>query len=595
MTKLFKLFIIITIFINIYSCTNLPLGERTLDLRDFVEDDDVDNGIIKPGGEIIPQYPDSIDDPKEEVLGVPLESIVKVFPGYNTTIALSENGNAYAWANKYHWQLGNGGNQFSEIPKLIKMPHGETLKYILQDINKVFGISNKNELYVWGQESSLFIPQKNGLNDDNKLIPTKIQNIADVKEIYPIYDRGYIISLLIRTNSNQLYGLGNNKEAQLAQVGISHLYTPTLINGISGIEKIYIDGYSVYAVTTNGFYVWGRNNVGQLTIPSPSRVSTPTPANSLIKGKITNIIFDNYKSFFQTDIKNFYCVNHRNQNIFEEIKIPNEEIIQIETNYNSDIVVTKSGNVYARGTNESGHFGDGSTENYKYENFTKLKNFSNIKKIYTSYNKTNTGLAINTTLFAIDNQGYIYSSGSNYYKILGRKINTDNDILSEKLKGPVSVNKLFILNNGDTVAAYTGDNQLFGWGQDSPIYGIPSTNTFVYEPRKPELTQNIKNIVELYNYDNTGFLFDGNYLYSSGINMTGTGLDHDKFTYIHFGKFNGNNLKIKSIQYQFRNFYIITENNQLFVFGNNGNGATGNNSNKAQDKVYRVKYKAAEQ
>ena len=126
------------------------------------------------------------------------------------------------------------------------------------------------EVYAWGDNS---YGQLGIGNTENQSSPVKIESLSNVDEIY--YD-GSCCSAYAKTITGEVYAWGNNYMGQLGIGNTKDQSRPVKIEGLTNVEEIYAENYSVYAKTTIGeVYVWGNNGDGQLGIGNTEDQSRP--------------------------------------------------------------------------------------------------------------------------------------------------------------------------------------------------------------------------------------------------------------------------------------------------------------------------------
>lgn len=300
--------------------------------------------------------------------------------------------------------------------------------------------------------------------------------------------------------------------------------------GDSGIEnksdsKVAINYETVYALLSDGsLFAWGSNNYGLLG-----------SGNSTANSDKPVYILGNIKQIFASD--------------------------------NVTFAITYGNSLYAWGNNNFGQTGTGN--NAQSINIpTKVNGITgNIKKIYT----------IDKSAFALTDDGSVYAWGDNTNGMLGlgvsdaivntpQKITTINSFIKDLV-----VNRLKF-----SVLALTANNSLYAWGDNQyGQLGIGNNNSIVTTPTKVNgFTGNIKQIYT--GVYSTYALTEDSSVYTWGSNQNGQlGLGLDNVTVNTPAKVNGITGNIKEIITNRYSVYVLTDDNSLYIWGNNRDGQLG--------------------
>jgi alpha-tubulin suppressor-like RCC1 family protein len=86
--------------------------------------------------------------------GVP---IAKIECGELHTVALSTDGEIWAWGNGEYGRLGNGESLTCEVPEPIEFFANETIEHISVGRDFTFALTNNGELFAWGVNSRTWL------------------------------------------------------------------------------------------------------------------------------------------------------------------------------------------------------------------------------------------------------------------------------------------------------------------------------------------------------------------------------------------------------------------------------------------------------
>ena len=338
------------------------------------------------------------------------------------------------------------------------------------------------------------------------------------------------------TSDGELYTWGNNESGNIGNGTTNDQTTPYLV-GINGKIKNVVSSCdeTVFAITEDGkLYSWGKNNHGQI---GDGKADDSGISNQLtphlvvgIDGKVKDIIIDNYTVYAITEEGKLYSwgnnqrgqvgsSNPDNQNE-PMIKSPQElsivgKVKNVVISFNDTVyAVTEDGKLYSWGNNINGQVGNG-------------KSGDNVKQIEPHLvgidGKVKDIVLGPYTVFVITEDGELYSWGLNNKGQVGngtevsiQAIPFNVDIVSKKV---ISVG----YNTSDSVFAITEDGYLYGWGYKGGQYnllGYSNSNDSSSSPKPVNIEKNIKKIFT--NAKNTTYaLTKDNRLYSWGYNDYG--------------------------------------------------------------------------
>jgi alpha-tubulin suppressor-like RCC1 family protein len=241
-------------------------GQKTSEVLVVSKDDECygfgenDWGVLGFGHNI------QVDEPKliEELC---FKKIINFSYGLNFVIALTINGKVFSWGRNDYGQLGHGSmNNYFNKPLMIEVLSNENISTICCGSHHSIALTEKGEVYAWGQNRLGQIG--NGEKCTEELKPIKI-NIYDEHRIIAI-SCGSDHSITLSENGG-LYGWGSNKYGQL---GVSKerlvCYSPTFIK-ISenknelAFKKVSCGPYYSLILSTHGdVFGFGSNKYGQL-------------------------------------------------------------------------------------------------------------------------------------------------------------------------------------------------------------------------------------------------------------------------------------------------------------------------------------------
>ncbi|XP_011308145.1 secretion-regulating guanine nucleotide exchange factor [Fopius arisanus] len=240
--------------------------------------------------------------------------------GWDSSIALTDNGEVYTWGSNCFGQLGRAVTGFTNVPGKIEIPF--RVKGIAMGLRHSVILTDEGNLLVAGAGSKsqlgILHPNDDTLRQTDAFLP--VPGISGINSI----SCGQYFSAAV-TDDGVIITWGDNKWGQLGadfnHVKV-HRVPLKLSKRISGIKKLRCGWTHTGVLTEDGkIFTWGRNTYGQLGHP---RRETPWIANDVID---------------ISDIKQFEIGSEHN------------------------IALNNRGEIFSWGWNEHGNCGNGCIEN----------------------------------------------------------------------------------------------------------------------------------------------------------------------------------------------------------------------------------------
>lgn len=413
------------------------------------------------------------------------EKVIQIFNSENidkALFAVSETGKLYSWGNGNHTPIPLTTIS-GKIIEFINFNESGTnsIEYLRTDANKLYKLEYNSDSYTWTADE-IVIPNENIIQ----------VNIGEYKEGYSSYDTLYIM-----TESGKCYFIKNitNSETSNTEEQIE------MINGIT--EKIKYAFHSnkynsedLHMVITENdkIYGWGRDFYSEILEEYTYGVDTNIPKlldwDISTNGMITQIFI--YNDIYTVTDKGLLYKFGYNAGIVPDIN----NIKEVQTiaskpySHITTFLITSDGSAYT----------------LNYNGIKQIDGLKNIKKFYTTYHSS-----YDTNIYAITEDGDIYSYGRNYDGILGVG-NTDalyTTNIAEKVNIPEPVEEIYTHINNTTYAIYavTSNGNVYAWGNNQGdvyrakigILGIGNT-TDRYIPAPVKV--NISNVASITNIIN---------------------------------------------------------------------------------------------
>ena len=474
----------------------------------------------------------------------------------DTAVALTNQHRVYGWGNQEDGQLATG--TFREDPfltptlldlsflqpneKIILADAGADHTAFLTDLGTVYQVGDNSDKQLGTGNST----------DVNRPIVLDLSHVLVDGEEITFLDAADDITIM-KTNTNRLLGIGDNPNNIITtETSEDVLIAREIIfHGLAndeGFSQVAVGEQHTLALTsTNRLLAWGHNSLGELGLPTiegtfvPLEVTLPLNENETIDG----IYVKSYSSF----------------------------------------ALTSSGRLFGWGQNASGELGDGGTLDY----FTPTE---------LNYSVLGLGESIVSffpgqfSSFFITNQNRVFGFG-NWFGI--------GDGTTDPQPTPILIT-FAGLEVGETITtlygispqryAITSLGRVYGWGNNDFSYqlGLDDLN----DRLSPTLLtfaglQIGENIIHLAVGASTALaLTNQGRVYGWGFNRNGElgnfGTEDVRVpTIITFGSIPAEETIIRMVGNNQNSFFIFTDNNKLYVFGNNSNYqlGTGNNSTLA--------------
>ncbi|KAG5326694.1 SRGEF factor, partial [Acromyrmex heyeri] len=266
------------------------------------------------------------------------EVVIDVCCGWDSSMALTRNGELYVWGSNRYGQLGLDPSVFSSIPHPHKISFDKKIKNVSMGLRHTAIVTENHELYICGSNNRGQL----GLINPETMKPytlldvfTKVAERTMQGNVENVTCGQYHTIVLTKRQTYNIYVFGDNKHGQLgffsktsSETRISQpLCTP--LSSIQHDTPIQIHtGWSHINILSNGIiFSWGRNDYGQL-------------GRSLSKSQ----------NGISTE-ERLQCIEN----------IP--KIIQLSVGSEHNVALTDNGAVLCWGWNEHGNCGNGKTEN----------------------------------------------------------------------------------------------------------------------------------------------------------------------------------------------------------------------------------------
>ena len=483
-----------------------------------------------------------------------LRNIKKVSAGAIHTLALAEDGTAYAVGYNGYGQLGTKNTNTTYLPVKMVNEDGEVASNI-KDIEangyssmaSVKSVDGKAGLYVTGYNNYGQLFTKNATNRTSL---TKVQEDKNVITMASTKNISYQTSA-IADDLGLVYTVGYNGNGEMGDDSTSTTIEPTNISEASlkvDTRKIILNlntnniTHQINANTDLGFnLLFDEVTNEKINFKSRDNQIATVDGSGLVTGiaygttqievttnKLPNTVLVDVEVLRKDDITMPKVVSGQdfsvglkadgtvwtwgynyygqlglgdNSNRYKPTQINISDVVDIAAGSNHVLILTKDGKVYSFGSNSYGQLGrDGNTLTPEV-----IPDLENVAKIAASSYHS----------MAITEDGSVYTWGYNGYGQLGNGTRTSNAKPSKiRLRNIVKVEA-----NNQTSVAIDGDGNLYAWGYNG--YGQLG-NGGTQEYYLPRQVLSLSNIVDVAVEENTIIAVDKDgYVYASGYNGYG--------------------------------------------------------------------------
>ncbi|KDR17139.1 RCC1 and BTB domain-containing protein 1-like isoform X2 [Zootermopsis nevadensis] len=209
-------------------------------------------------------------------------------------IAFTDNGTVYSWGHNGYSELGIGSSNQCLSPTLI-LPNVFGKMTVVTEVacgtHHSLALTRDGEVYAWGQNNC---GQVGSGMSTNQSAPRKVNSFIGEKRTISIAC-GQTSSMAV-LESGEVYGWGYNGNGQLGVGNNMNQLNPGRVLNLQGvIIKRVVCGYAHAMALSDvgGLYVWGANSYGQLGTGNKSNVSAPVRVVPEI-GRIVDIAATHY-------------------------------------------------------------------------------------------------------------------------------------------------------------------------------------------------------------------------------------------------------------------------------------------------------------
>ena len=373
---------------------------------------------------------------KEGAITVP-----QVEEGEGFTVVLKEDGTVWATGLNNVGQLGQGDTINRNIPVQVKIDENTYLTNVIKIVSSyahVIALTKDGEVYAWGYNDYGQLGQG---DTTNRLYATKVKGtngegyIENIIDISISHNNAYVID-----EKGDLFGCGVSNLYQLLENVTT--YTFTKLGSMTNVISV-TSGYSdAGVILSNGeTWRWGHNLYGSLGIGITSQSSTQI----ILGNDIDEIKFDGYSGYilkedgtvWSSGLNNFGQLglgDTSNKTTYTQIKLEDGTELKAKTikaGGRNLQVIGKDGKVYVTGYNGYGQLSNGTTTNSTYPVAMLNKDGTEVTDAVLPIAGSSVYNANPRNIGVIRQDGTVWLSGDNTYGQIGNATNTSASYLTK--------------------------------------------------------------------------------------------------------------------------------------------------------------------
>ncbi|MHA3684524.1 RCC1 domain-containing protein [Leucobacter sp. HY1908] len=301
-------------------------------------------------------------------------TFTQVSAGSLHSVAVAADGTAYAWGDNSSGQLGDGTNTGSSVPVRVKMPDGVTFTQVSAGSLHSVALTEDGTAYAWGANSGGRLGD--GTNTGSS-VPVSVEMPVGVT--FTQVSAGYLHSVALAADGTA-YAWGNNSDGQLGDGTntSSSVSVPKPVQMPAGVTFTQVSaGYwhSVAVAADGAAYAWGYNVAGQLGDGTHTSSNVPVqvelPAGVTFKqvsaggSHSVAVAVDGAAYAWGSNVfGQLGNATNTGSNVPVQVEFPaGVTFKQVSAGGSHSAAVAADGTAYAWGSNSSGQLGDGTFVN----------------------------------------------------------------------------------------------------------------------------------------------------------------------------------------------------------------------------------------
>lgn len=374
----------------------------------------------------------------------------------DVSMAITENGDLYSWGYNAFGQVGNDKeNYIEDLPVKVLAD----LVSVTRAAGVVAAITTNGDLYSWGSFTYADTTTRTKATEVVSATPLKL--LSNVASVTAEIQGTISVTMYATTTSGDLYSWGYNGAGQVGDGnGGQSLFTKKPVKVLSNVTSFKANNGTVAAIDENDdLYAWGENKYGQVGNGKMGKDAYQTTPIKILSN-VASLTSNDGPLAAITQNGDLYCWgsnwfgqvgNDTKDHQTKPVKVLSD-VVAVKKSSNMTAAVTKTGDLYCWGYNEQGQVGNG-TIGASADQPTPMKILSDV----AWFNVT----IVNTA--AITEKGDLYVWGSNGFGQVGNDSKKDQPSPVKILSDVVSLTSA----GGYNSAAITTNGDLYCWGYNN--------------------------------------------------------------------------------------------------------------------------------
>lgn len=208
--------------------------------------------------------------------------IASVATGSNHTLALTTDGNVWAWGYNHTGQLGDSSKYADVYQTPFQVPNLSSVMQVAAGGSDSYARKSDGTIWAWG-----------GDYGGQGHAPQQITGLPTITQIAAGNNQALALD-----SSGNVWGWGSNQYGQVGNGGSTGWQSSTQLTGLSGVTYIAATSNDSFAVEGNGTaWSWGANWWGQLGNGNTTQQNTPAQITGLSGFSVTGIASSSYATY----------------------------------------------------------------------------------------------------------------------------------------------------------------------------------------------------------------------------------------------------------------------------------------------------------
>ena len=195
-----------------------------------------------------------------------LSDVIAISAGQFHTVALQSDGTVWAWGANSAGQLGNGTTSQGATARPVQAQNLMGITAISAGNLHTVALRNDGTAWAWGSNWSDQLGS--GIRSEHQPIPTRVQNLTNITAIAAAQRH----TVFLR-NDGTVWAVGDNWSGQLGDGTRTHRTTPVQVQDLTNVTAIAATGntsdvdwgtHTIALRSDGSVFAWGTNGSGEL-------------------------------------------------------------------------------------------------------------------------------------------------------------------------------------------------------------------------------------------------------------------------------------------------------------------------------------------